>query len=548
MSPTSEQILKSQDRQAHPVSNGPARPPAYPFLCPPLDRDEIGRLGNYRVLALLGSGGTSIIFRAEDVELRRPVALKVLKPHLSQDVEGWKRFQREARIMASIKHEHLVTIYQVGRQEDTAFLAMELLEGDSLDRWITRLRVPPIEEVLRVAREIVSGLVLVHSHGIVHRDIKPANIWVCSPRGNIKILDFGLASCFQDDANLTRTGTVMGTPAFMSPEQARGEKVDAQSDLFSLGCVLYCLCTGKKPFRDDNTMAMLRSLALDDPRPVADLIPEIPGALSDLIMQLLAKVPAQRPNSAKEILERLHQIESGTCVVRPVVQSLLVPKVVRASGGSPGRLAHRHKSTTLAVTTLLVFLAVFGLGQFGRGLLGPIAVALSDDPIALADDSEIFSQEGVQPGDWDQWPFPQARYSKLSGGKWLPPGAQIIAETSGAVFVKGRITHHGSSMEPALQPLDIDPTNQSCCLNKQYGTFRADVSIKSEREPSGVPIFFRVFGDDKRLWESKALTPKTGLQSCNLSVKGVDVLRFDVHYPAPVRGKHAVCIDASVSP
>jgi NPCBM/NEW2 domain len=244
----------------------------------------------------------------------------------------------------------------------------------------------------------------------------------------------------------------------------------------------------------------------------------------------------------------LFQIEAGTGDVWPAFPSSSVTQIVPACDGSRRRPQHRHSTARLAVTALVVFLVVFALGQLGRGLLAPIAIALSDDTIALHNDPEMFWQDGVQPGDWDTWPFPQSRISKLSGGKWFPPGPQMLAQTSGAVYVKGRIMHHGSSMQPALQPLDLDPTNQSCRLSKQYGTFRADVSLKSDREPSNVPISFRVFGDDKRLWESNELTPKTGIQKCNVSVKDVDVLRFEVYYPAPVRGKHAVYIDASVEP
>ena len=176
----------------------PSRPPSsttyFPFLLPAVEPDEIGRLGNYRVLRLLGKGGMGFVFQAEDIGLRRPVALKIMKPDLSHDGEGCQRFLREARIMASIKHEHLVTVYQVGQEGASVHLAMELLEGESLGARMDRQgKAAKLTEILRLGREIASGLAVVHQHGLIHRDIKPANIWLEAPGGRVKILDFGLA-------------------------------------------------------------------------------------------------------------------------------------------------------------------------------------------------------------------------------------------------------------------------------------------------------------------------------------------------------------------
>jgi serine/threonine protein kinase len=291
-----------------PVRNAPATGPspvAFPFLLPAERPDEIGRLGNYRVLRLLGKGGMAFVFLAEDAALMRPVALKVMRPDLGRDEFGWQRFLREARIMAAIKHKNLVTVYQAGQESDSVWLAMELLEGESLSQRLERSGPMEVPEALRLAQELANGLAGVHGHGLLHRDLKPANIWLEAPHDRIKILDFGLARFMNDQSNLTLPGTVLGTPAFMAPEQARGEATDARSDLFSLGCVLYAICAGVKPFGAENTMSVLQALAVHDPRPMHEINPAIPRPLSDLVAQLLAKSPDERPATAEAVLERL---------------------------------------------------------------------------------------------------------------------------------------------------------------------------------------------------------------------------------------------------
>src|SRR5262245_10922660 len=215
-----------QDSVASSVAEGPPSLPdeeatSFPFLDPPVQPDEIGRLSDYRVLRFLSQGGMGIVFAAEDIALGRPVALKVIKPDL-QGTDLWKRFLREARTLASIKHEHVVMIYRAGQERGVVFLAMELLEGRSLADLIKGRPKLPVREGLRLARETAGGLEAVHRAGLVHRDIKPANLWLEGPHGRVKILDFGLVRHLGDDSQLTQTGLIVGTPAYMSPEQARG--------------------------------------------------------------------------------------------------------------------------------------------------------------------------------------------------------------------------------------------------------------------------------------------------------------------------------------
>ncbi len=211
--------------------------PALSFLGPSQGPDEIGRLGPYRVLKVLGTGGMGVVFLAEDVLLQRRVALKSMKPSVVSG-QARERFFREARAAAAIEHEHIVSIYQVGEDRGVPYLAMQLLQGEALDERLKRDPVLPTAEVLRIGREIAEGLAAAHERGLIHRDIKPANIWLEGGRGKVKILDFGLARVVGDTSNLTHSGTIVGTPAYMAPEQARGGHVDARCDLFSLGAVL----------------------------------------------------------------------------------------------------------------------------------------------------------------------------------------------------------------------------------------------------------------------------------------------------------------------
>jgi predicted Ser/Thr protein kinase len=280
------------------------------FLAPPHGPDELGRLGSYRVLKVLGTGGMGIVFQAEDPQLRRKVALKVMKPDLAANPTARKRFLREAQTTASIKHDHIVTIYQVGEDRGVPFLAMEFLEGAPLDGWLKKGRRPDAALILRFGREIAQGLAAAHARGLIHRDIKPANIWLEAPQGRVKILDFGLARLTEGGTQLTEYGAIVGTPAYMAPEQTGNGAIDERCDLFSLGCVLYRLCSGHVPFERPDVMGTLIALAMEEPPPVRDLNPDLPPAVADLVMGLLAKNPADRPASAKAVVAAIRAIEA----------------------------------------------------------------------------------------------------------------------------------------------------------------------------------------------------------------------------------------------
>jgi serine/threonine protein kinase len=347
---------------------------------------------------LLGKGGMGFVFRAEDLALLRPVALKVMNPQAYGTGDGGQRFLREARIMAAIKHDHLVTVYQAGQEGAVYYLAMELLEGETIGDFIRRTGPCGTAEVLRLGRETAQGLAAVHRHGLIHRDIKPTNIWLEAAGGRVKILDFGLARFVHEDARLTQSGAVLGTPSFMSPEQARCVALDARSDLFSLGCVMYCLCIGKPPFEADSVMGVLTALAVDHPRPVHELNPALPRELGELIIDLLAKDPAHRPATAEAVVERLQQIEARSAGPLPTpAPSSATVLLATASDGktAPKKSAVRRGAEALLVAVLTMSVATTAVQV--APLLAPKASAPAAHQVARADASPSGASSATAP-------------------------------------------------------------------------------------------------------------------------------------------------------
>jgi hypothetical protein len=523
--------FRTLDPAAAGRSAAPASRDDFSFLFPPEEPDEIGRLADYRVLRLLGRGGMGYVFLAEDVALRRPVALKVMNPKLHGDGDGWQRFLREARTLAAIKHEHLVTIYRAGQEGDVCYFAMELLSGETLEARLARGPRLETPEILRLGREIASGLACLHENHLIHRDIKPANLWLEAPHGRVKILDLGIARQVNDANPLTLEGTVLGTPGFMSPEQARGDAVDARSDLFSLGCVLYCLCTGRRPFREGGTMATLSSLALDTPEHVRELNPKLPGALADLVMQLLAKTPKKRPESAAEVRERLDDIERDPTRPMPRQQGVLVSAEdtgIKDPARPTGRA--RRQGPALAVWAVLGVVAlavVVGVAvTLGGWLLRP-----PPPPVDPYTKESVFVVE-LEEVDREHWPMKGPK----GGGKKMDT----------TVRVQGKVSPHGIFMHPP-PPDRGKVVSLSFDLRGQFETFQADVSLNDGPPPPQWPATFHVYGDGKLLWESKEVRSQQNAQRVRVSVKGVQVLRLAVTCAGPGHGVHAVWIEPAVA-
>jgi serine/threonine protein kinase len=469
-----------------------------------------------------------------------------MNPKLDGDTNGWHRFLREARMMAAIKHESLVTVYQVSQENGVIFLAMELLEGSTVEDWRQQRLRPDVEEVLRLGREIASALAFLHAHGLVHRDLKPSNLWLQSPGGRLKILDFGLARFLHDDVCLTETGAVLGTPAFMSPEQARGETVGHRSDLFSFGCILYTLAAGVNPFHANNTTATLTALATHDPCPVEDLNPAMPRALSDLIGQLLAKDADDRPSTAAEVLHQLQRIEAARTSAleprpapKPRPQPAKVPETAATSGSRTERVSapprskkrrqpRRRRWLGLVVGALLV-VTVPAAGVLVASRLRPTETVR---PESTENPPEFLS--GLKPVGQKNWPFlPPA-----------PPGMPPL-QAIGGVTVRGKNSTHGIFMHAA--PPHLGAASISYSLNKKYARLQADVSINDGPPRSESPVTFAVYGDGKLLWQSQPISSQGQGQSFSVSVEGVDVLTLQVTCEGEPRGAHAVWVEPQVT-
>lgn len=282
-------------------------------LEPPTHPEMLGRIGRYEVERCIGSGGMGVVFKAIDTELNRPVAVKVLAPHLARNGAARQRFSRESRAAAAVVHEHVVAIHNVDSSVEHPYLVMQYVAGESLQARIDREGPLGVEQILRIGIQAALGLAAAHQQGIVHRDIKPANILLEDGVERLLITDFGLARTV-DDASLTHTGVVAGTPNYMSPEQAQGDEADHRTDLFSLGSVLYFVATGHPPFRAERAMGVLHRICHERHRPVWQVNPAVPDELSMAIDRLLEKRPSRRYANATAVAESLtrilHQLQS----------------------------------------------------------------------------------------------------------------------------------------------------------------------------------------------------------------------------------------------
>jgi Tol biopolymer transport system component/predicted Ser/Thr protein kinase len=300
-------------------------------------------LQHYRIVGRLGKGGMGEVYAAEDTKLQRRVALKVLPPEMATDPERLQRFQREARAIAALNHPNVVTIYSVEEADGVQFLTMELVEGKTLGDLIPAGGLP-LEELLRLAVPLVDAVAAAHQHGIVHRDLKPANVMLATD-GRLKVLDFGLAKLKPEVAttdttclamhSLTSPHTIVGTVAYMSPEQAEGRTVDHRSDIFSLGVVLYEMACGRRPFGGDSAFSLISSIIKDTPARLLDVKRSVPPSLDRIVTKALAKDPAQRYQAALDLRNDLQEVQQQTAAGRVV--SNLVRVIVRSRW--TGRLA-----------------------------------------------------------------------------------------------------------------------------------------------------------------------------------------------------------------
>ncbi len=282
-------------------------------------------LAHYRIVQKIGEGGMGEVYRAEDLTLGRPVAIKVLPPEALQDRDATERLLREARSASALNHPNLVTIYAIERADGVPFIAMELVEGETLEAFAARGPVP-LERLLEIGAQVSDALEVAHAAGLIHRDIKPSNILV-TPRGQAKVLDFGLAKRFAPapgvaekataSLQLTRTGTVVGTVAYMSPEQTRGEKLDPRTDIFSLGCVLYEAATGRQAFQGPSTVALFHQIATHEPPPPSSVRGDLPYEFDLILARALAKAREQRYSTAALLRDALRAMQASLTGAAP---------------------------------------------------------------------------------------------------------------------------------------------------------------------------------------------------------------------------------------
>ena len=293
------------------------------------DPSMLGRIGPYEVVGVIGSGGMGVVLKAFDRTLDRIVAIKMLLPHLAASSQARLRFSREGKAAAAVVDDHVLPIYGVDEWNGNPYLVTQYSNGMSLQKRIQDQGPLQLQEILRIAMQSARGLAAAHAQGIVHRDVKPSNILLDRTVERALLTDFGLARA-ADDASITRTGTIAGTPHYMSPEQVRNEPVDERSDLFSLGCTIYAMCTGRSPFQAESSYAVLRNITDASPRPIRSVNVEIPEWFECIVMRLLSKSAGDRFQSAEEtanILERcLAHVQNPSSSPLPDAVTSLVPQ------------------------------------------------------------------------------------------------------------------------------------------------------------------------------------------------------------------------------
>jgi serine/threonine protein kinase/Tol biopolymer transport system component len=346
----------------------PAPFPPPPPLPPPQPETREGlhgqAIGPYEILEILGGGGMGVVYKARDTRLARIVALKFLPPELTRDRESKLRFEQEARAASSLDHPNLCTILEMGEAPDgRLYMAMPCYDGETLRRKIERGPLA-VEEAVDIALQIARGLAKAHRNGIIHRDVKPANLIVTSD-GVVKILDFGLAK-LAGSAAISRTGSSAGTPAYMSPEQARGDEVDPRTDLWSLGVVLYEMLTGRRPFRGEREQAVIYSILHERAQPLRELRPEVPPELARIVDRLMAKAPEDRYPSVEEAIADLRTLQGGATATTWIVGTQ-----------PPARRVRPWVWGLAALGGLALIAAVYLLPRPGRRAAAPVQVSFT---------------------------------------------------------------------------------------------------------------------------------------------------------------------------
>ncbi|MEX2560866.1 MAG: serine/threonine-protein kinase, partial [Pirellulales bacterium] len=360
------------------------------LLTPSASPDCIGMLGQYQIIQLVGRGGMGVVLHAHDPRLKRTVAIKLLAPELAVNPMSVRRFLREAQSAAAVSHDHVVTIYAIDQEARPPFIVMEYVDGLSLQRKIDEVGALDVKSILRIGMQTAAGLAAAHRQGLVHRDVKPSNVLLENGIERVKLSDFGLARAV-DDVGVTGTGQITGTPQYMSPQQAQGQRVDHRTDLFSLGCVVYAMCTGRAAFPADSAVAAMHRVVHDRPKPVRLVNPEIPEWLCEIVDKLLEKNPDDRFQSSEEVADllgrHLAHLQQPESVPRPESVGPS-PSMRRAStthdssGSLPPSVTLRRRATgsiaVIGVLDVALCLALFfGIAPVPGGGAIPNLLAIS---------------------------------------------------------------------------------------------------------------------------------------------------------------------------
>jgi hypothetical protein len=492
-----EQLLQVKPTDQAP----PAEAPDLYFLQPADRPGFLGTLGAYEVQTVIGRGGMGVVLKAFDPALRRPVAIKVLSPALAGSATARRRFTREAQAAAAVCHDHVVAVHGVGEADGLPYLVMQYIDGESLQQRLDRAGPLEVAEVVRIGLEAAQGLAAAHAQGLIHRDVKPANLLLegepgaSGTGGRVRVTDFGLART-ADDVGLTQAGVVAGTPEYMAPEQARGEQVDHRADLFSLGSVLYAMCTGRPPFRGATPLALLQQVNEQEPTPPRSLNPDVPAWLEAFLARLMAKDRADRFQSAAEVAALLegylaHLRQPATTAAPPLPAS-----APAAPAGSGGERAGGHRwqrfLPLLALTLcppacLAVWLALTGVGG-PADRPGPAGPASDKLHAVFHQDFrtiDLNSQQALRAVGSEL--HPDERGVRIT----LPAGQGILPHTG---FVTNFTVRGDFEMTLAYEILEEEtPT-------KGYGVGVALLGMLDSQTPTGLAVGRRLRTDGKAVF------------------------------------------------
>ena len=478
------------------------------------------KLGPYEVVALIGAGGMGEVYEARDTKLERNVAIKVLRDAFAQDADRLSRFQREAKMLAALNHPNIATIYGLEQSSGTSYLVMELVLGETLAERVQRDRVVPVEEALAIAKQIAEAVEAAHEKGIIHRDLKPPNVKL-TPEGKVKVLDFGLAKAFASDGGLdlsnaptltamgTEEGRILGTPAYMSPEQARGKSVDKRTDVWAFGCVLYILLTGRQAFTGNTLSDMIVSILEREPDWQA-LPASTPAKIQDLLRRCLQKDPQRRlrdlGDARIEIEEALLPPATAEARTKRDTDSGRVAVRSMASVTSSNPWWRSRTALWIAVVALLVLLAAAGL------IYRPAEHGETIDSIAVlpfvnvsGDQNTEYLSDGITESLINNLSqLPNLKIKSRDSvfhykGKETDP-EEVARQLGVRAIFKGRLTQRGDTL--AISAELIDARNDDHLWGQQYNRKLADIfALQDEiaREITNTLRLRLTAQDEKRL-------------------------------------------------